>query len=191
MINPKVIQVCFLIFAFGCCRNSHTEVLSTADVWFDDPIQNSTGINWRKQGTDWERYASVQDPVMVAIHFKSGRVFMVYSKVTFLEQRDGAIAFLEVTPVRDLQSFDESVLSLEKLLAELGVNDNPLIKSKIDQWKNRSLVHSPFGGGSLSGEIEDGVHFYAEIKPHDTPLWYLSITLYASRSFPKPMWNQQ
>jgi hypothetical protein len=170
---------------YGCEQEGKEVVAPKCEVWLDGSVEKLSGIDWPKDEGGLIDFTGEQDPLDITIHFPSGRRFSHYSRVTFLDQVDGIVCRVVVTPIKLPADFRSAVDALKEIGKALGISKNEQFATKIDSWLNELPPSDSFESRSLGCEVEKGVDLFAEIRTIGIEKgWLLSLEFYALRHYP-------
>jgi hypothetical protein len=157
-------------------------------VWLDGSVDKVRGIDWTKDERGLRDVTCEQDPLDITIHFPSGRQFSHYSRVTFLDQVDGIVCHVDLTPIKLPADFRSAVDVLKEIGKSLSISTNEHFATEIDNWLNEIPPSDSFESRSLKCDVEKGVHIYAEIRTIGSEVekgWLLNLEFYAMRFYPE------
>jgi hypothetical protein len=98
----------------GCTfKRAAPQPMPTVEVWFDEPIQKATGLNWPRDGQSWADSNGIDSDAQIVLHFPSGETYSSPSKATILHQKNGVISVVVVTPLAETLTFADALARVE------------------------------------------------------------------------------
>ena len=170
----------------GCTRIDDRSLPPvTVDVWLGGCVDKIQGLEWPKEAGVRADTRAIQTPADVRIHFPSGRVCHLKSKMTFLGQKDNVLSRITLTPAEELLSFREAVDLVGALADKLGIQGNEALVSAMESWRREQPDPSIYESSRAQGcDIEEGIALFLEIKPHRSEGgWFVSAEMTVSRFF--------
>jgi len=173
MRNRVLACATIAILAFGCMQEPKV-VDITYRVSLGQSVKRVSGFNWTERvGMPVESQSLARGTVILVL--PSGREVQTFSAVTFMDQKDGLVSRIVVSPLKSATTIQEVIRECARFGEDLGLSLDNLFVADIHRFSSNPPPWGVFSTVSTGGVLESKVRIYFELKPATgNDKWYLS-----------------
>lgn len=123
------------------------------------------GLAWPTKEGAPTKYQDVLRPLTLKIVYPSGRTTTTYSKVTFLEQKNGKLVRICLAPMRETAAIQETLAECESLARGLGLLKDKVFRKRLEGWKANPPRWNLMADQASGSEPESDVQVFVKIDP--------------------------
>jgi hypothetical protein len=187
-LGQYILAVCSLIMP-GC---SNRPIVDEIELWQAQDITKVIGFTWPRNDQDErasQEFATIEKPISVILHLPSGKKFGVFSRITFLSQRQKLLSRVVVSPLSEAVSFKQAVEVVSNIARALDIQNDDYVKMKIRDFQTKPPEWDAggFSRVSLACNLEQETNVYMEIRPASAnDKWLVTISFLARGLYDLP-----
>jgi len=175
------------LIRIGCALRRAIEV-PDIEVWLSEPVERLRGRKWLvfDDGTLSELSGTAEN-TRVTVHLPDGRSITTISTTLYMEQENGQVIEVSLTPEPQLKKprqpklvgFGEAINEVERLIAQLDAPDVSRARERIARWKLVNPESGPFAPDFMAeiSLVDTTIEFQIESDPEGDG-WFVVMTFY-------------
>jgi hypothetical protein len=172
----------FILSLFATCVKHGRDRTqpSIVDVTLGGSVSTIKGLTWPKNdGALAESIWSDKEAEYI-VRFSQKVQIKVVSRMTFIDQRDGLVSRIKLTPLKAAVSFADALAAIQEIVKALKLSQGD--GDKTTTWKEIPPKWSPFNSQSMLLKPAQDTTAFIEIKPApEMDKWFVSYAFAKSK----------
>lgn len=152
-------------------------------IMLDGSVHKIEGLAWTVDAERPVESMTIEDHANLTLCFPSGRKYATFSKVTYLNQKEGVVSLVKVAPLRKTMGFAEALVEVRSLMDEIGIED--------EQFKSRWRKHmknpprwADMTSVTFGCQIDKQIGLFVAIRPaSENDRWFLCYEFSVNRFY--------
>lgn len=152
------------------------------------PAEKITGLNVPKGLADQiDTYLRVQEPAELTVFLPEDRTIRMHVKYASINVQYGTVVDVHILPLSDAVSFREAVVEVQRLLADLNITPDELMRKQMATWPQVSGPMTYTTGVKLSESIK----FTVDLRSSDDNRWFIALMFSAIGEKRDAIWKSR